>query len=179
MAGDQFSSEILNYTLNKIVKILLENEIFDWFIAYGTLLGIVRNNSCINNDDDIDIIIDIKHREKLLNILENNKYKVVMYKYKNYPEKNTNIFIKVKKNNEPTIDFYFALEDRYVYHDVWENKFWIDCAPFIVTPWNDTTLLLPKNAELKLKCVYGDNWKTPKKRGEYVGYEKITKNIIL
>ena len=26
----------------------------NWFIAYGTLLGIVRNNNCINYDDDID-----------------------------------------------------------------------------------------------------------------------------
>jgi hypothetical protein len=73
----------------------------------------------------------------------------------------------------------YPLEDKYVYHDVWENKFWVDCAPFVLKPWKDTTLLLPKNAELKLKCIYGDDWKTPRKRGEYIGYKKVEKNIIL
>lgn len=179
MAGENFSSKILNNTLLKIAKILLKNEIYDWFIAYGTLLGIVRNNSCIDNDDDIDIIIDIKHQDQLLKILEKNKYKIIMSNFSDYPKSNTKIFIKVQKNNEPSIDFYFALEDKYVYHDVWENKFWIDCAPFVLKPWKGTNLILPKNAELKLKCIYGDDWETPRKRGEYIGYIQAKKNIIL
>ena len=69
MAGDQFSSNILDNTLQKIVSLLFKNKIYYWFIGYGTLLGIVRNNSCINNDDDIDIIIDIIHYDELLILL--------------------------------------------------------------------------------------------------------------
>ena len=50
-------SHHLNNGLKQIVKDLDEYKINNWFIGYGTLLGIVINNSCINNDD-IDIIID-------------------------------------------------------------------------------------------------------------------------
>ena len=58
MVGKKQTSEKLNNTLTEIVKILNANNIANWFIGYGTLLGIVRNRACINNDDDIDILID-------------------------------------------------------------------------------------------------------------------------
>ena len=53
--GNNNSQEKLNNTLIKITNLLNENNIHDWFIGYGTLLGIVREDSCIENDDDIDI----------------------------------------------------------------------------------------------------------------------------
>jgi hypothetical protein len=178
MTGTPFSSNKLNKTLNKIVKILLKNKIYDWFIAYGTLLGIVRNNSCINNDDDIDIIINIKCLKKLLKVLEKNNYKILYSFFGDYPKPKTNIFIKVQENNEPTIDFYFALNNKDIYHDLWENKYWYNCILY-AKPWKDTYLLLPKNPELKLKCIYGDDWETPRQRGEYTGYNNVKNNIIL
>ena len=56
MAGISESKDKLNSSLIKISKILNKNKFDQWFIAYGTLLGIVRNNSCIDGDDDIDIM---------------------------------------------------------------------------------------------------------------------------
>jgi phosphorylcholine metabolism protein LicD len=61
MVGRKQNSDTLNATLVKITKILNENSINGWFICYGTLLGIVRENSCIDGDDDIDIVI---HKSK-------------------------------------------------------------------------------------------------------------------
>lgn len=49
---------MLNKTLMFIIKLLNDNNIMNWFIGYGTLLGITKENSCIDGDDDIDIIID-------------------------------------------------------------------------------------------------------------------------
>ncbi len=53
MAGEGATSEKLNHTLFTIIKILRDNNINDWFVAYGTLLGIVREKSCIENDENI------------------------------------------------------------------------------------------------------------------------------
>lgn len=175
MAGEIFSSDKLNSALLEIVKILLENKLYYWFIGYGTLLGIVRNESCINNDDDIDIIFDIKYKDKLLEVLEKKNYKIIMNIYSKTLEPTTNIFIKVGKDNQPTIDFYFAISNNDVYHDLWENIYWGESTPFVIKPWKNTILLLPKNAESKLKTIYGDDWKTPRKRGEYI--ECTSRNI--
>ena len=58
MAGDKNNRSLLNHTLMFIVKLLNDNNVSNWFIGYGTLLGIIRENSCIAGDDDVDIIID-------------------------------------------------------------------------------------------------------------------------
>ena len=65
MAGKEYAENKLNTILIIIVKLLHSYKATNWFIAYGTLLGIVRNNSCIDKDDDVDIIIDIKQKELL------------------------------------------------------------------------------------------------------------------
>lgn len=58
MAGERNHKVKLNNTLMFIIKLLNTNNVSNWFIGYGTLLGIVRENSCIHGDDDVDIIID-------------------------------------------------------------------------------------------------------------------------
>ena len=64
-----------------IVTLLNDNNIDKWFVCYGTLLGLVRENSCIDNDDDIDIIIEKGHyyesQAEVLNMLgrEYNQWK--------------------------------------------------------------------------------------------------------
>jgi len=69
MVGKKWSKQLLNDTLTFIIKLLNDNNINininNWFIAYGTLLGIVRENSCINGDDDIDIVIDNTNYEQV------------------------------------------------------------------------------------------------------------------
>jgi phosphorylcholine metabolism protein LicD len=67
MGGSSVSKNVLNKTLGFIVKLLNDNNIKNWFIGYGTLLGIVRDDSCIDGDDDVDIIVDKSN----YNIIEN------------------------------------------------------------------------------------------------------------
>jgi phosphorylcholine metabolism protein LicD len=54
MVGIENSKEILNKTLLFYAELFKEHNITDWFIGYGTLLGIIRGNSCIEGDDDVE-----------------------------------------------------------------------------------------------------------------------------
>ena len=41
-------------------------------LFFGTLLGIVRDNSLIDGDDDVDLYVNIKDKDKLIQILDHN-----------------------------------------------------------------------------------------------------------
>ena len=152
-SGKKISSKTLNKTLIVITNILNKNNIDDWFIGYGTLLGIVRNNSCIDNDDDIDILINKFHKDKILNIFTKEKFKVEM---------NKSNFLRIHKENFAPIDFYLCDKIENDYHDSWENSIWKNVNPLVYYNWNDVILNLPKNPKQKLKNRYGKDWMIPK-----------------
>ena len=72
MAGSKNNKISLNKTLMFIIKLLNDNNIMNWFIGYGTLLGIIRENSCIDGYDDIDIIIDKSNYDVVKQLLIKN-----------------------------------------------------------------------------------------------------------
>lgn len=164
MAGFKNSKERLNKTLEMIIAILIDNNINNWFISYGTLLGIVRDNSCIENDDDVDIIVDRKYFDKLHNILRNNSIKTT----RAYGINNTDKIIKtIDTEMYSSIDFYCAdfNENTNDFHDTWEKVIWTKCKDdndnFVVKQWNNIELNLPLNYEKKLEGRYGKNWRIP------------------
>ena len=109
MAGENATKEILNNTLEFVCKLLNINDFDNWFIGYGTLLGIIRENSCIDGDDDIDIIIDRIHYDRLKKVLTENGFKI---EYGFGIEDNRNI-LKTKETNECcSVDFYMASVDN-------------------------------------------------------------------
>ena len=59
-----------NLNKNNLISVLKEISHLDYFIWFGTLLGFVRDNDIIENDDDIDLYIDSKHREEVIQIIE-------------------------------------------------------------------------------------------------------------
>ena len=93
--GEKQSKDSLNKTLIQITKDLNEYNLNNWFIGYGTLLGIVRENSCIDNDDDIDIIIDKNDLNKLHQLIKDKKY--------NYDRFNSENFVRIKLDNSTNI----------------------------------------------------------------------------
>ena len=138
--GVGFSSKLLNNTLTYIVQLLNENNFDKWFISYGTLLGIVRDNSCINNDDDNDIIIDIKHRDKLVLLLKKHNFSI--NKYGELTENTPNI-IKAQQVNKPSVDFYLVdINKKGDYNDTWNDVIWSECNP------------LQKKYGIILFCIY-------------------------
>lgn len=168
MGGVPQRASKLNKTLEHVVDILDENNYTDWFLAYGTLLGIVRNNSCIEHDDDIDIICNINERSRLIEILEKNNFKLFTDDDLNPgPKSFKDGIVKTFGTEEyVSIDFYFADVKDGSYFDRWEYVDWTNCyineeKEFVKYKWNDRVLNLPNDAELKLERRYGKNWRTP------------------
>lgn len=166
MAGQKETSQKLNNTLLFIARLLNENN-FIWFISYGTLLGIIRDNSCIENDDDIDIMIlksSCPH-DKLLSLLQTNNFEMEY----GYGIKTSKNIIKTKTNERfASIDFYFCdKNDKNDFKDLWNSVTWTNCydknQKLISKEWNDTILYIPNNYVNKLEKRYGTNWKVPMK----------------
>ena len=163
-SGNKFNKNELNKCLKKMVNILHKEKLDNWFIAYGTLLGIIRDNSCINNDDDIDIIVDIKNKKKIERLLKKYNFKKVINKKYIYK-------IELQKDF-PTVDIYFAeVNKNNDYYAIWDGWIFTNSKPFVTMKWNNIDLILPNNYEKKLERTYGKNWRTPQKKGTY-GFPK-------
>lgn len=165
MSGDKSTASELNNTLLFIVSLLHSNHLTNWFIGYGTLLGIVRNNSCIENDDDIDVLIDKKNYDVLKDILVKNGFTI---EYGHGINTSRDILKTKTTDKYCTIDFYMCeVDNQGNFHDKWEKTIWSNCydvnGQFLQTIWNEQILYLPCNYEQKLINRYGNDWKTPKK----------------
>ena len=120
-AGTYQSKDKLNYTLLETVKILNDNKINNWFIAYGTLLGIIRGNSCIEGDDDIDIICNKDDYQRIKDIFTSKKFNISMQ----HPGR----FLQIKGNSKYSqVDFYMCdVDKKGNFKDNWENILWSNC----------------------------------------------------
>ena len=54
------------YNAQNLKEVLPLLDGLDYFIFYGTLLGLVREGDILEKDDDIDIMVDLKHFEELI-----------------------------------------------------------------------------------------------------------------
>lgn len=169
MAGKRQNKEKLNTTLEKVCNILHTEGIKDWCIMYGTLLGIVRENGCIEGDDDIDIIINYDY-SSIKSIFR--KYNFHFYwKIRGCGGFRGNVVLAKTKptNSLSSVDFYIADVNQEGIFDVrWmKNKIsncYVDLnkKTFVEKNWKSTTLHLPNDYESKLVSMYGHDWRTPK-----------------
>ena len=153
-AGKKQTASLLNKTLEHIVSLLEKNNITNWFLGYGTLLGIVRNNSCIKNDDDIDIIINYKYKDVLRQIDKENKFKITKQK--------GNQFLRFEHDDYAPIDFYLSIFKDDTAMDKWEKTKWTNILPVIQKKWRGVVLQIPNHHISNLKNRYGSTWKTPR-----------------
>ena len=159
MAGAKTDKETLNRTLEKVCGILHENNINDWFIMYGTLLGIVRENSCIQGDDDLDIMINCDYQH-LRNAFEKKGFNFMVG---HYGIKNPDTILKSYPTQEfASIDFYmFEKHESGDVYSRWSNVIATNCYPFVQKEWKSQTLNLPNEYSKKLINMYGKNWQIP------------------
>jgi len=170
VAGKRQNREKLNKTLEKVCNILHTEGIKDWCIMYGTLLGIVRENGCIEGDDDIDIIINYDC-SSIKSIFR--KYNFHFYwKLAGTPpsfRKGKTIAKTKPTSSLSSVDFYISDVNHEGIFDVtyMKNKIsncYVDLnkKTFVEKSWKSTTLHLPNDYESKLVSMYGSDWRTPK-----------------
>ena len=87
------SVEYNRANLNYIATFLRKNKI-PYFIFFGTLLGITRDNDIIKNDDDVDIYINIKDRDKLFSVINETEFEIDYTS----PQNQTKFFLQIYKN---------------------------------------------------------------------------------
>ena len=162
MAGKKETSEKLNKTLLFLISLLNNNNIKEWFVCYGTLLGLVRENSCIDNDDDIDIIIEKSNYDIIKKILIENNFELNY----NHGIKNSKNIIKTKATSDySSIDIYMGDYNNKNVKDLWNRLTINDCfldtenKTFIEKKWNGQTIYYPNNYERILINRYGKSWK--------------------
>ena len=185
MGGDyKFSKDKLNHTLTQVVLKLNEHNIDSWFIAYGTLLGIIRDGSCIDNDDDIDIIVNKIHFCELKKILkELNIQNYTVYKDSETivtthtdPTEKYSIIHTDPTEEFSVIDFYIAHVYQDSFYDRHENVTWGQCFvndDFIKKEWNSIVLNIPNHAISKLIGRYGRGWKKRDKNFKNLIHKKV------
>jgi hypothetical protein len=132
--------------LNLKNLLLISNKFkkYHCFVFYGTLLGLTRENNIIRNDDDIDFLIDIKYKKKIIHKIK----KLRLFKIN---KKNLNpYFIQLTrkfKNIKTFVDLYFYLNlpnKNYIE----EKHNWLS---FINSPKH--SLFIPKNLIFPLKKI--------------------------
>lgn len=154
-------------------------------IFYGTLLGIVRENSIIKNDDDIDLLVDYRFKKKLLNDIKKVK------KFKINEEISDKYFVQIFFK----VDKIMIFIDLYFYTNNKNNNFIIDRHNFFGNISNKffflhipKKLFFPIKRNIKFKSIYmpnkdfalckflyGKDWNIPQKKN--ANYKmKIIKN---
>jgi phosphorylcholine metabolism protein LicD len=167
MSGSNTTKEKLNHTLKMVCDVLHDNHINDWFVFFGTMLGIVRENSCIEGDDDIDIMICCDYT-KLRTIFENKGFTFTTDFGINDSKE---ILKSVPRDEYGSFDFYMCNINESgdwctPWHGVTSTNSYVDPVKkdLIRKEWNSTTLNLPNDYERKLVNMYGDNWRIPQSK---------------
>jgi hypothetical protein len=166
MTGQKCTRDVLNNTLLYIIKLLNKYDIKNWFICYGTLLGIVRENNCIDGDDDIDIIVHKNYYDKIKEILISNGFNL---EYALGINNSKNIIKTKESEGFSSIDIYMSeIDDNGNCIDLWNRLLLTDCyvnkeeKNFIEKIWNGEKLYIPNNYIKKLVNRYGKDWEIKK-----------------
>tara|TARA_B110001452_G_scaffold206484_1_gene176582 strand:- start:2631 stop:3281 length:651 start_codon:yes stop_codon:yes gene_type:complete len=153
----------------------------EYFIFFGTLLGITREKGLIEEDDDIDFYVNLKDRSKLIDNLKNANIEVDLTLSVN----KNNHFLQIKRvvNNKVLIaDFYFYetdIEKNFII-EKWNFEGGTnDVSKYLRIPkififplkkilFKSVEISIPKEGELICEFLYGINWKKKlKKDKEY------------
>ena len=149
-------------------KELFDHIGLDFYLAFGTLLGAVREKKIITGDEDIDIFIN---NENLLYtnlpFLAQNGLKVFRIQ--------KGILYSFRLNEKSYIDVYIL--SSLPKYNLW-SKYCLKLSQFI-TPkkyfkeyqkidFLDNTFMCPKNPEKLLEFWYGENWRIPQKGHKFI-----------
>ena len=145
-----------------------------WFVFFGTLLGYTRENNILENDDDIDIYVDIRFREKIIDLFTNSDLNFDLSKKPNlgpYFLQGT----RVLENEITYVDFYFYEYEKSKEFIIERNNFsgaWKIESNAMHIPKNiifpvkrggiqDIKIFIPNKPIKCCEFLYGKDWKIP------------------
>lgn len=147
-----------------LLKKILDEHHLRFMLAFGTVLGAMREHDFITHDEDIDLIMLMKDRDRiydLLFVLRDNGFEVIRHENRG--------FLSIMRNGE-YIDFYF-------FHDYPEHPGYMLCCQDLyykddlehpeLIDFLGTQFYVPRNPEKYLKFNYGENWRTPMQWNNY------------
>ena len=158
----------------------------EYFIFYGTLLGITRDNNVIKGDDDVDFMVSYNSKKLLLKKMNLIKTFELNKKVSN------NYFaqyIKIKKGIKTFVDFYFYLnefkKDYIVEKHNWlghisDKRFALHFPKKMIFPINKNgEFNIPKNSKASCQYLYGKTWSIPLKKNINYRIEIINNKPLL
>ena len=147
----------------------------DYWVDFGTLLGIIREEDIILGDLDVDICVvespELHEKMKMAkSILEKKGYKVNKEIWDAY---------RVRKYRYPYADIYINKRNRKenIYNGVEGEKSDISIdyiEPKSIVKWKNVDVKCPSKINETLVYRYGSDWRTPKK-----DYKGRLENFIL
>ena len=150
--------------LNRVVKILEQNNIVYW-ASGGTFLGAIRCKGIIKWDDDLDICILQQDKEKLKQLIVNEK--------DIYLDLSSTLVNKIKYNTGvyPFLDIFFMVPElengKIVYkcalkraRDTWKNEIYLEkeLVPLKKTKFGAMEIAIPNEYERYFLSYFGKNW---------------------
>lgn len=167
---DEFETKYINFckyqkivlnTLKEFARVCEKNNI-SYQLAYGSLLGAVRDNGQIPWDYDIDIIIPFYERKELLRALEKDLDEGYYYLAAGHTEHYSQYFIRVIPNGYPHemlhIDVYYALgipdeePERTSYINEARNKY--NARRYTMLNLNDNPFTIQGKIKRRIYKVY-------------------------
>jgi len=136
---------------------IMDRHYITFTLAYGTLLGAIRENDFITHDEDIDVAILDENRDNFLNILSDFiEDGFIIGRY-------ADDILSLIRNGE-YIDIYIFRKRLFGYREFanekLKEKYLIDLVEY---DFMDSRFKIPKESEEYLIEHYGENWRVPVK----------------
>lgn len=155
----------LNLLFNNVMK-FLKNCNITMILFYGSLLGYHRDNSFIDMDDDIDVIVSEIDFNLLLEFIKNKIY--MNYNLK-VGIKNENI-LQLFYNDIGPFDIYKFEQHNNDILLKWDGNLLYEkelIFPLSKVNFNNYDIFIPNLTEKILIITYGENWFIPQKKETY------------
>ena len=159
----------------------------EYFMFYGSLLGCVREGSILEMDDDIDIMVNSKHRTELYQMIEEDFESIDTSMHPNH----TMHFLqgtRVVNGTQTYVDFYLYDSEINKNNIIDRWNFWGRPAepdyhlmipksliyPIKKKSFDFGTCGIPAKEVDTVKYLYGERWMHPSNKGKQ--YTTIIKN---
>ncbi len=162
--------------LSRVHAVLARNNI-DYYLQFGTLLGVIREKDFIKYDDDIDLTIvdpSVEPRHVLKLLMDDGfrfihaltvRGKVAEFAV-SYMELSIDFYFPIPVERPQKIGIccaYFDPRVQYERHDQNNYRVWFfpDKIKTKIIQFKDIDVRIPQNAEWVLEYVYGEKWHNP------------------